>query len=183
MVVGQILRRAKRGLTLPVLLALLALALLVALGSLHPQSPLKGSLSPGGWYDDDYAAADDDDLGPPGVWEVDELDAAPAPPPPPPPPPPPASPPSTADPKTKKGEHKIKKGFLQVDLSLPATQHPIRQLIAAGHDAWDAKQRAQSTSLQAAVKEYRRRHGGRNPPKGFDKWWKFVVCVRTRFAL
>lgn len=87
-----------------------------------------------------------------------------------------------AHPKTEPGEHAIKGGFLEVDMNLPATQHPIRQLIAAGQAVWDAKLERQSRTLKQAVEEYKRRHGGRNPPKGFDKWWAWREYVCSRVA-
>ncbi|GFZ52429.1 hypothetical protein JCM24511_10202 [Saitozyma sp. JCM 24511] len=52
--------------------------------------------------------------------------------------------------------------------------HPVYQLIRDARQAWDDKLDRQSRSLLEAVKEYRRRYG-RAPPKGFDRWWKYVV--------
>ena len=38
---------------------------------------------------------------------------------------------------------------------------------------WEDLLNRQSTTLEGAVKEYKRRYK-RNPPAGFDKWWEFV---------
>lgn len=165
MVVGQLFRRLRHAVSLPVLLVALGLVLLAGLGSFHLQSPKSSWL--GSATGDDYSY---------GVWEAEEIDLSPAsgkapaavk--------PLPAGPPPVGDPMTKVGEHKIQGGFLEVDFDLPAAQHPIHQLIATAKATWEAKKRAQSGTLKAAVKEYKRRHGGRNPPRGFDKWWKFVM--------
>lgn len=175
MVVGQFLRRGRRGLTLPVLLLCFALSVLYALSSLHPASPYyKGEIGLSDWAEDGFE--EDGGLAPEGVWEVDEIDALPVVAPAPPLTPPPAAvKPVSVDPQTAKSEHPIVAGFLQVKDNLPGAPHPIRQLITRAQNEWEAKQKRQSGSLKAAVKEYKRRHGGRNPPKGFDKWWKFVV--------
>jgi hypothetical protein len=37
----------------------------------------------------------------------------------------------------------------------------------------------QSRSLRAAVAEYKRRYG-RNPPKGFDAWWRFAQANNVK---
>jgi hypothetical protein len=39
----------------------------------------------------------------------------------------------------------------------------------------------QSRSLRAAVKEYKRRYG-RNPPKGFDAWWRFAEANNVKMV-
>ena len=39
----------------------------------------------------------------------------------------------------------------------------------------------QSRSLRAAVAEYKRRYG-RNPPKGFDAWWRFVQANNVKMV-
>jgi hypothetical protein len=39
----------------------------------------------------------------------------------------------------------------------------------------------QSRSLRAAVREYKRRYG-RNPPKGFDAWWRFVHANNVKMV-
>ncbi|KDQ51342.1 glycosyltransferase family 90 protein [Jaapia argillacea MUCL 33604] len=61
-------------------------------------------------------------------------------------------------------------GLLSVN---PSGPHPIFELIQKGQEAWEAKLRRASTTLEGAVKEYRRRYG-RYPPKGFDAWWEYV---------
>lgn len=52
-------------------------------------------------------------------------------------------------------------------------QHPLFGLIVRGEQKFRGMVGRRSTSLKDAVKEYRRRYG-RPPPKGFDKWWKYV---------
>jgi hypothetical protein len=71
--------------------------------------------------------------------------------------------------------HDVKDGLLRVNMSLPVTAHPIKQLIRDAKEKWDAKNAMQSRTLKQAVAEYKRRNRGLNPPKGFDKWWRFVV--------
>lgn len=70
--------------------------------------------------------------------------------------------------------HSVSDGLLQVNTSAPVDRHPVYQLIKEARDEWEAKKKRQSTTLKGAVKEYRRRYG-LEPPKGFDKWWEFVV--------
>ncbi|KAF9531212.1 hypothetical protein CPB83DRAFT_849569 [Crepidotus variabilis] len=50
--------------------------------------------------------------------------------------------------------------------------HPIPRLMEEAEATFRKKLGGQSTSLKAAVKEYRKRYR-RAPPKGFDDWWKF----------
>lgn len=69
-------------------------------------------------------------------------------------------------------DHPIEKGLLKVDLQNKV--HPIYQLIRDGREAWDTKVARQSKTLKEAVEEYKRRYH-RQPPKGFDKWWRYVV--------
>ncbi|KAJ9105551.1 hypothetical protein QFC19_003533 [Naganishia cerealis] len=71
--------------------------------------------------------------------------------------------------------HDIQDGLLNVNMSLPVSAHPIKQLIKDAHDQWRAKNARQSKTLKQAVAEYKRRNRGLAPPKGFDKWWRFVV--------
>ncbi|KZP10784.1 glycosyltransferase family 90 protein [Athelia psychrophila] len=52
----------------------------------------------------------------------------------------------------------------------PDGRHPMFDLMDRGAAQWDAKLARQSTTLEEAVREYKRRHG-RAPPKGFDHWW------------
>jgi hypothetical protein len=71
--------------------------------------------------------------------------------------------------------HPIINGLLSVNMTLPVSAHPIKQLIKDAKVKWEAKNAKQSKTLKQAVSEYKRRNGGLNPPKGFDKWWQFVV--------
>ncbi|KAG7570939.1 hypothetical protein FFLO_01137 [Filobasidium floriforme] len=71
--------------------------------------------------------------------------------------------------------HHVADGLLSVNTSAPVDRHPIYQLIKQARDEWDGKKKRQSKTLKEAVTEYRRRNGGLMPPKGFDKWWEFVV--------
>lgn len=71
--------------------------------------------------------------------------------------------------------HHIYQGLLHVNMSVPAERHPIYRLIKDARDEWDAKKQRQSRTLLEAVNEYKSRNEGRAPPKGFEKWWRFVV--------
>ncbi|KAK1922899.1 glycosyl transferase family 90-domain-containing protein [Papiliotrema laurentii] len=51
--------------------------------------------------------------------------------------------------------------------------HPIEELMERGRIKWANLLRRQSKTLEEAVDTYRRRYG-RNPPKGFDKWWAWA---------
>lgn len=51
--------------------------------------------------------------------------------------------------------------------------HPIPKLMADAEEKFKAKLARQSTTLDAAVAEYRRRYT-REPPKGFDAWFAFA---------
>ncbi|GAA5909994.1 uncharacterized protein JCM6883_000517 [Sporobolomyces salmoneus] len=53
-------------------------------------------------------------------------------------------------------------------------RHPIHELILNSSLAWTSKLSRQSQDLRSAVIEYKRRFNGRNPPKGFDQWFKFA---------
>jgi hypothetical protein len=57
---------------------------------------------------------------------------------------------------------------------MPLSKHPIHQLIEEAKSEWKAKVARQSKTLGEAVEEYKRRNGGKRPPKGFDKWWAYV---------
>ncbi|KAK4702217.1 hypothetical protein P7C70_g4014, partial [Phenoliferia sp. Uapishka_3] len=52
-------------------------------------------------------------------------------------------------------------------------RHPIHDLIANATAKWEEKLGRQSKTIGEAVKEYKKRYG-RNPPKGFDKWFAFA---------
>ncbi|KAF8656662.1 hypothetical protein AX16_002465 [Volvariella volvacea WC 439] len=62
-------------------------------------------------------------------------------------------------------------GLLEVD---PKGPHPIFRLMAEAEANWEKKLGEASRTLEEAVDEYRRRYR-RMPPKGFDKWWKYVT--------
>jgi hypothetical protein len=67
--------------------------------------------------------------------------------------------------------HKVEQGKLYVN---PESElHPIYQLIHDARKAWDEKVSRQSNTLKEAVAEYKRRHN-RAPPKGFDRWWRYI---------
>lgn len=51
-------------------------------------------------------------------------------------------------------------------------EHPIPKLMADAEVNFRKLLAKQSRKLHTAVKEYRRRYG-REPPKGFDEWWRF----------
>lgn len=52
-------------------------------------------------------------------------------------------------------------------------EHPIERYTKLAHKRFDEKLKRQSKTLKQAVDEYKRRYG-RNPPKGFDRWWEFA---------
>lgn len=72
-----------------------------------------------------------------------------------------------------RSEHTVRDGLLEVDMS--SKIHPLYQLIRDEREEWDEKVASQSATLKEAVEEYQRRNVGRMPPKGFDKWWAYVV--------
>lgn len=57
-------------------------------------------------------------------------------------------------------------GLLEVN---PEGAHPIFELIDQAERKWNQKIARASSSLDEAIREYRRRYR-RNPPKGFDHW-------------
>jgi hypothetical protein len=57
-------------------------------------------------------------------------------------------------------------GLIQAD---PSGSHPIFELFRRAEHGWAKKLRSASTTLDQAVREYRRRYN-RDPPKGFDDW-------------
>ncbi|EIN13340.1 hypothetical protein PUNSTDRAFT_58013 [Punctularia strigosozonata HHB-11173 SS5] len=69
-------------------------------------------------------------------------------------------------------------GLLLANPSAP--QHPLHALIASAERAWSATLARQSKSLDEAAAEYRRRYGGRAPPRGFDRWWDYVEAHDVR---
>ncbi|KIJ07245.1 glycosyltransferase family 90 protein, partial [Paxillus involutus ATCC 200175] len=56
----------------------------------------------------------------------------------------------------------------------PNGPHPIFELMRNAEAAWEAKLARASKTLDEAVAEYKRRYK-RPPPRGFDKWWDYVV--------
>ncbi|KAF4579385.1 Protein O-Glucosyltransferase/Glycosyltransferase 90 [Pleurotus pulmonarius] len=60
-------------------------------------------------------------------------------------------------------------------------EHPIPKLMDQAEARFREKVDRQSKTLQAAVKEYKRRYE-RNPPKGFDEWWKFAKANNVTFV-
>ncbi|KAF5309861.1 hypothetical protein D9619_010501 [Psilocybe cf. subviscida] len=69
------------------------------------------------------------------------------------------------------GKHKYRPdGLLEVNEDGP---HPIYELISRAEKEWEAKLSRASKTLEDAVAEYSRRYK-RDPPKGFDLWWKYV---------
>ncbi|BGP16397.1 hypothetical protein JCM10213_004046 [Rhodosporidiobolus nylandii] len=54
----------------------------------------------------------------------------------------------------------------------PKGRHPIHVLIERAEKKWKDKVARQSKTLSEAVREYKQRYR-RNPPKGFDDWWRF----------
>ncbi|KAI5480769.1 glycosyltransferase family 90 protein [Pseudohyphozyma bogoriensis] len=55
----------------------------------------------------------------------------------------------------------------------PKGRHPIFVLIERAEKRWKEKLARQSRTLKDAVREYKSRYR-RNPPKGFDDWWRFA---------
>lgn len=53
------------------------------------------------------------------------------------------------------------------------TEHPIPKLMAEAETKFRKLLARQSQTLPQAVAEYKRRYG-RDPPQGFDDWWKFI---------
>ncbi|KAK4181082.1 family 90 putative glycosyltransferase [Triangularia setosa] len=66
--------------------------------------------------------------------------------------------------------------FTPVKMSKGMDRHPLNKLIYDSRvesDRW-LIHASYSDSLPAAVREYEERHYGRDPPRGFDKWWDFA---------
>ncbi|KAF5381740.1 hypothetical protein D9615_005399 [Tricholomella constricta] len=61
-------------------------------------------------------------------------------------------------------------GILEVN---PDGDHPIFELIELATARWKFKLSRASRTLDEAAREYVRRYNKR-PPKGFDKWWRYV---------
>ncbi|GAA6021000.1 hypothetical protein JCM10207_003884 [Rhodosporidiobolus poonsookiae] len=56
--------------------------------------------------------------------------------------------------------------------------HPIPALMKKAKKEWDQLKGRQSKTFAEAVKEYKRRYG-RNPPKGFDRWYAFAKAHKV----
>ncbi|KAG6853997.1 hypothetical protein C0991_011654 [Blastosporella zonata] len=61
-------------------------------------------------------------------------------------------------------------GMLEIN---PDGGHPIYELIERANARWKSKLTRASKTLDDAVREYERRYK-RSPPKGFEKWWRYV---------
>lgn len=59
------------------------------------------------------------------------------------------------------------------DSSAGIKEHPIPKLMLAAENKFRNLLSSQSKTLAHAVAEYRRRYK-RDPPFGFDEWWKYV---------
>ncbi|GAA6040186.1 hypothetical protein JCM8097_004169 [Rhodosporidiobolus ruineniae] len=56
--------------------------------------------------------------------------------------------------------------------------HPIPALMQKAKGDWEALKKRQSRTFAEAVREYKRRNG-RNPPKGFDRWYAFAKAHKV----
>ncbi|EJD01862.1 uncharacterized protein FOMMEDRAFT_168465 [Fomitiporia mediterranea MF3/22] len=63
---------------------------------------------------------------------------------------------------------------VQIKPGSTITEHPIPKLMAQAEDKFRNLLKRQSKSLSEAVAEYKRRYS-RDPPKGFDEWFKFAM--------
>lgn len=52
-------------------------------------------------------------------------------------------------------------------------EHPIYELMERAEEKWHGLLANQSSTLEQAVQQYRKRYT-LDPPAGFDKWWEFV---------
>ncbi|GAA5914455.1 hypothetical protein JCM6882_003023 [Rhodosporidiobolus microsporus] len=64
----------------------------------------------------------------------------------------------------------------------PPQPHPIHFLIREAQSRWEEKLARQSRTLDEAVAEYRRRYGGREPPRGFDDWFRFAMKNKVQLV-
>lgn len=67
----------------------------------------------------------------------------------------------------------LSKPIIPSDNQRAVIQHPIPKLMEDAEAEFKKKLSSQSKTLKAAVAEYKRRYK-RNPPKGFDEWFKFA---------
>ena len=70
-------------------------------------------------------------------------------------------------------KHSSKEPGWLSDKQRTVPQHPIPKLMEDAEVEFKRKLSSQSKTLKAAVTEYKRRYK-RDPPKGFDEWFKFV---------
>ncbi|KAG6818280.1 hypothetical protein H0H93_006311, partial [Arthromyces matolae] len=63
----------------------------------------------------------------------------------------------------------------------PIVEHPISKLMDSAEERYRNKLAKQSTTLKAAVAEYKRRYG-RSPPKGFDAWFAYAKKHDVKFV-
>ncbi|KDR70234.1 hypothetical protein GALMADRAFT_160044 [Galerina marginata CBS 339.88] len=83
----------------------------------------------------------------------------------------PLPPEPTPTPTPTLGKHRYRPdGLLEVSED---GVHPIYELISRAEADWEVKLQGASRTLKEAVVEYRRRYK-REPPKGFDLWWKYA---------
>jgi hypothetical protein len=59
------------------------------------------------------------------------------------------------------------------DTRITTKKHPIPKLMAEAEAKFRDRLSKQSKTLAQAVKEYKKRFN-RDPPRGFDHWWRFV---------
>jgi hypothetical protein len=74
----------------------------------------------------------------------------------------------------KQGLIALPTSFSRSSFSSQPIEHPIPKLMHDAQIKYDALLARQSTTLESAVEEYKRRYG-RKPPKGFDDWYKFAI--------
>lgn len=63
--------------------------------------------------------------------------------------------------------------FMKGDAKPSIKEHPIPRLMAEAESKFRNLLSSQSSTLAQAVAEYKKRFN-RDPPKGFDEWWKFI---------
>lgn len=56
--------------------------------------------------------------------------------------------------------------------------HPILALLKQGEEKWQHKMNNQSKTLEEATEKYIAKWN-KNPPKYFDRWWKFASSVHV----
>ncbi|KAG9027172.1 Glycosyltransferase Family 90 domain containing protein [Tulasnella sp. JGI-2019a] len=73
--------------------------------------------------------------------------------------------------RSSPGHSYASNGLLRVN---SAGAHPILGLVHTANKQWQDKLGRSSKTLREAVVEYKRRYH-RMPPKGFDRWWHYIV--------